>query len=240
MISTLQKLAGLGNDIGHTSSSSLTFNANLPVTIEVLRRIDAFRYQLRVGRKELTTKSQKQLIPGKRYWANFFEGKGNVLTISQLWPQPDFFNDASSFIRFSKEILFEQHCFSYTAFKRHIFQTMSSPELSKEDFFHYSYMLLAFSKEVVHLPWYIDDKKILLQFSSTEEGNLHYYIAHENLGPLGGMITSNELQIDVMYEKSLVYLQKEHEKLGIITRLGLNKEIEPLFDTSNLTFDIKG
>ena len=126
MISTLQKLAGIGSDIGHTSSSNINFNANLPVSIEVLQQIDSVRYRLKIGRKELTTKSSKNLKEGEKYWANFSEGNGGVLTISNLWKQPKFFEQDAYFLPTSLEKLFESKNFSYTSFKKFSPQTIGN------------------------------------------------------------------------------------------------------------------
>ncbi len=71
MISTLQRLAGIHQDVVQGSSSSINFNANLPINVEVLKQLDSSRYRLKLGRKELTTKSHKPLREGEMYWGNF-------------------------------------------------------------------------------------------------------------------------------------------------------------------------
>lgn len=240
MISTLQKLAGIGSDIGHTSSSSINFNANLPVTIEVLKRIDAARYRLKIGRKELTTKSSKNLAEGQKYWANFSEGKGGVLTISNLYRQPGLFEDETYFLPLSLDQLLDESSFSYSDFRDFLLKQLSYEQLSKESFKTYAYMLLALSKATVHLPLLHQEKKVMVQFQKQGDASLHFYIASEHLGPLWGIMSATELQIAIMYEKSFYYLQKESPKLGMITHLTLQKEIKPLFDLSDLVLDVKG
>ena len=240
MISTLQKLAGIGSDIGHTSSSSINFNANLPVTIEVVKQIDGTRYRLKVGRKELTTKSSKNLTEGQKYWANFAEGRGGVLTISNLYRQPHLFEDEAYFLPISLEQFFDSHNFSYSDFKAFLLKQLSNEQLSKELFKTYAYMLLALSKATIHLPIVHQGKKVMVQFQKSADASLLFYIASEHLGPIWGMISQTELQIAVMYEKSLYYLQKESPKLGMITHLTLQKEFKPLFDLSDMVLDVKG
>lgn len=240
MISTLHKLAGIGSDIGHTSSSSINFNANLPVSLEVLKQIDATRYRLKLGRKELTTKSSKNLKEGQKYWANFSEGKGGILTISNLWKQPQLFEEAAYFLPVSLEQLFESRSFSYSDFKAFLLKQLSDEQLSRELFKTYSYMLLALSKATIHLPLIYRGKKVMLQFQKQANASLIFYIAYEHLGPLCGIITPSGFEIATMYEKSLHYLQKENPKLGMITDLTLQKEIKPLFDVSDLVLDVKG
>lgn len=241
MISTLQKLAGISSDIGHTSSSSINFNANLPVTIEVLKKIDAWRYRLKVGRKELTTKSQKELNVFQKYWANFSEAHGGILTISQMWQQPKLFDNDELFLPLDLTSIWEDGVgFSYNRFKAFLIEKLSDESVSKESFRSYGYMLLALSKYVIHLPLIQNNRKILLQFQQSDENTLLFYIASENLGPLSGSLTQNLIELHVMYEKSLYYLQKEQAKLGMITRFSTKKEIQPLFDQSDTMFDIKG
>lgn len=240
MISTLQKLAGIGSDIGRTSSSNINFNANLPVSIEVLKHIDAGRYRLKIGRKELTTKSSKNLLEGQKYWANFTEGKGGILTISNLYRQPGLFEDEAYFLQIALEQLFDSHSFSYSDFRTFLLKQLSDEQLTKELFKTYTYMLLALSKATIHLPLIHQGKKVMVQFQKRTEASLLFYIATEHLGPLWGIISQSELQITAMYEKSLYYLQKESPKLGMITHLTLQKELKPLFDLSDMVLDVKG
>ena len=240
MISTLQKLAGIGSDIGHTSSSTINFNANLPVSVEVLKQIDTMRYRLKIGRKELTTKSSRSLKEGQKYWANFSEGKGGVLTISHLYPQPQLFENDAYFLPFAGEALFGAEAFSYHAFRSFLVKELSTTLLSKDLFKIYANMFLALSKATIHLPLIVEGKKVMVQFQKRDETTLLFYIAFEHLGPLSGRITPTELHMMAMYEKSFHYLQKESPKLGMITHVSLQKEIVPLFDLSDMALDIKG
>lgn len=239
MISTLRKLSGLSSDIAKTSSSSVNFNANLPVTIEVLKKIDPLRYRLRVGRKELTTKSQKELIAGKKYWANFSEGKGGILTISHLYPQPSLFDD-TLFTPLEIELFCNDEGFNSTLFKTFLLDNLSREEQDKTLFQTYGYMLLALSKYVVHLPLLWSEQKHMVQFSLFDTHDVSFYMALEHLGPLCGTWSNRRLELCVMYEKSLYYLQKEQAKLGMITQIRLEREIKPLFDSADVILDIKG
>ena len=241
MISTLGKLAGIGSEIAApTQSSSLSFNANLPVSLEVVRQIDAMRYCLKLGRKELTTRSSRPLKEGQKYWANFSEGKGGVLNISQLYRQPELFEQTAYFLPFSHEEIFNASLFGYTAFRSFLLEQLSDNALSKELFKTYSYMLLSLSKAVIHIPFFHQQKRVLVQFQKHTKGTIRFYIAHEHLGPLSGEMSNSELLLHVCYEKSFYYLNKESSKFGMITDLRIQKEIEPLFDLKNMALDIKG
>lgn len=242
MISTLQKLAGIGTNIIDHSASTINFNANLPITIEVLKQLGHDRFKLKLGRKELTTKSQKNLKEGKKYWGNFFQGKGGILTISYLYPQPLLFQSNDDFLPLALDTLLTPH-FSMENWKAFLIHHLSDENTNKELFSALSIMLLALHKGVVHLPLFIEEKKMLLQFAKEKE-NITFYTAFENLGPIQGTLSlSNhavETYIEVAYEKSLYFLQKEMHKLGIITGLSLCNEIQPLFDSNDLLLDLKG
>ena len=240
MISTLHKLAGLGSDIGHTSSSSINFNANLPVSIEVMKQIDATRYRLKLGRKEMTTKSSKNLKEGQKYWANFSENQGGILTISSLFKQPQLFENEMYFLPLSYAQFFDSKTFSYSDFKAFLLKQLSDDTLPKTLFKTLSYMLLALSKATIHLPFFDHGKKVMLQFQIQADESLLFYMALEHLGPLRGILSPTELHIASMYEKSFYYLQKASPKLGMITHITLQQEIAPLFDVSDMVLDLKG
>ena len=242
MISTLKKLAGLDTNITDHHAAQVNFNANLPITIEVLKQLGIEHFQLKLGRKELTTRSQKHLKEGKKYWGNFFQGKGGILTISHLYPQPLLFQSESHFLPLSLENILTP-LFSTTKWKEFLVHHLSDPKTNKELFSALSIILLALNKNVVHLPLLNDGKKMLLQFLAQGD-KVKFYIAFENLGPIQGILSlsdhSMEASLEVAYEKSLYFLQKEAHKLDIITELSLTQEIQPLFDSNDLLLDLKG
>jgi len=239
MISTLQKLVGMHSHLTHAHQTDGNFNANLPINVEVVKQIDATRYRLKVGRKELTTKSTKGLREGENYWGDFSQAKGGILTLSHLYKQPLLFQQRAYFLDIAlKEILIPS-MFSINAFKALLIQTLSSDTLSKEAFSALSYMLLAVSKEVVHLPLLDSGKRTLLQFKADESG-YSFYAAFENLGPIEGTITPSGIAIRALYEKSLYFLDKVFSNLDKIESVTLQRDIMPLFDATELSLDLKG
>lgn len=244
MISTLQKLAGIGSTITDSRASTINFNANLPITIEVLKQLDRDRFKLKLGRKELTTKSQKNLKEGKRYWGNFFEGKGGILTISNLTLQPYIFQSDAHFLDISLEPMMK-NSFSFEEWKAFLIQNLLDEHTSKETFATLSHMLVALSKHTIHLPLLREGKKYLLQFkNSSNPDQLRFYAGFENLGPIQGTITQHngllEMEIEVLYDKSLFFLQKESHKFDMITHISIAKDILPLYDLNDLLLDLKG
>lgn len=239
MISTLRRLAGIDTAITQASNASINFNATLPITVEVLKKLDSSRYRLKLGRKELTTKSHKALCEGEMYWGDFSQGQGGILTLSQLFKQPRLFQDKDSFLETTLDDILGSNAFSLLIFKEVLLEALLNKECQKNHFKTFSYMLLALTKGVVHLPLRYENRRYLLQFIPQDE-SCTFYAAFENLGPLYGKITQDSLQLIGVYEKSLYFLDKELPKLGMIATLGLQKEIHPLFDADELSLNLKG
>jgi len=239
MISTLQKLAGMHSNLTHVYTSDVNFNANLPINVEVIKQIDAMRYRLRVGRKELTTKSHKGLREGETYWGDFSQAKGGVLTLSRLYQQPLLFQNPAYFLDIALHEILTPPTFSISTFKALLIETLSREILSKEAFSALSYMLLALSKEVVHLPLLDGGKRTLFQFKRFEQG-YRFYVAFENLGPIEGTITPSGICLSALYEKSLYFLDKVFAKLDKMQSVTLRRDIAPLFDATQLSLDLKG
>ncbi len=239
MISTLQQLVGLGERISKTPSSSINFNASLPVNVRVLKKLDAMRYRLKIGRKELTTKSQKNLREGTLYWGNFSQNSDGILMLSQLFEQPILFQNEDCFLENTLDDILALENFSFNEFKQVILDKLTDTELDKKRFRLLSFMLLGLSKGVLYLPFRKETRRSLLQIRPYD-GGYEIYMALENLGPMKGVLEKDGLKLTLFYEKSLYFLEKEVSKLDMMVTLGLSKEILPLFDAHELSFDIKG
>ncbi len=239
MIQTLQKLAGIHTHLTQTHTNDVNFNANLPINVEVIKQLDAMRYRLKVGRKELSTKSHKALREGENYWGDFSQGKGGILTLSHLYKQPLLFQKHPYFLEIPLHEVLNPKTFSMQAFKTLLIHTLSSEALSKEAFNALSYMLLALNKEVIHLPLRDSGKRTLLQFKAQENG-YRFYAAFENLGPIEGTITPSGIVLSALYEKSLYFLDKVFSKFDKIESITLRRDIAPLFDATELSLDLKG
>lgn len=239
MISTLQKLVGLDTSRTHMPHSTVNFNANLPINVEVLEQMDKLRYRLKIGRKELNTKSQKPLFENEVYWGDFSQGEEGILKLSQLIRQPHLFQDKSAFLEAKLNEIIPYEQFSPASFHKNLLEQLLNEHLPSPLFRTFSYMLLALSKGVVHLPLQHEAKRCLLQFSLNKQ-RCSFYLALENMGPIEGIITPQGIEIFVLYEKSLFFLEKQLPKLDMIASLDLRKEIHPLFDTRELMLDMKG
>lgn len=66
------------------SGANTIINASLPVIIEVLEKTSWWRYNLRFGKRILSTKSQRELEIGELYFANVGKDQGGVININKL------------------------------------------------------------------------------------------------------------------------------------------------------------
>ncbi len=66
---------------------SVEFNTQIPLKIEVKKEINPITYLIKLGNKEIETKSFIPLKVGNRYLANVIEKKGKI-TIQNLKPYP--------------------------------------------------------------------------------------------------------------------------------------------------------
>ena len=66
------------------SGTNTIINASLPIIIEVLEKTSWWRYNLRFGKRILSTKSQRELEIGELYFANVGKDQGGVININKL------------------------------------------------------------------------------------------------------------------------------------------------------------
>jgi hypothetical protein len=129
-------------------------------------------------------------------------------------------------------------------FKNWILENLAMKEVDKETFKTLTQMLLALNEKVIHLPFKDNEKPILVQFQSNFNQEIDFYLAYENLGPIKGKIINENretvLYLDVLFEKSFLFLKKELKKSDIISHMNIQKDIKPLYDTDKLILDIKG
>ncbi|NPA81826.1 MAG: hypothetical protein GXO31_04395 [Epsilonproteobacteria bacterium] len=231
------------------------FNATLPISIKVLKKMDLNKYVLQIGKKEVETKSLIPLKEGKSYWGDFKTSKGDVLQISNLLEKPSFENKKP----FLKNEFFLglddiKNIFSKekpkAAFKEHILHQMSSTS-SKEEFVQYANMLFALENGVFFIPIEDEKRRYFFQFKNKQkkgrvkkEFTTQFYASFENLGPIKGEVKligeAKKLTLYAYFEKSVSFLKKEIKNLEMDGEVFCSKNIAPLFDSSDRLLDIKG
>lgn len=226
---------------------TLRYNAALPISIEVLEEVGRGRYKLKVGHKEMTTRSQKVLHVKERYWGNFSESQEGILTISHLRKKPALLQHDAGLLPMDsfglldlllhaktpslvfKQWLLEQLCLAEE--KRH-FQTLSS-------------MLLALHEGIVHLPLRIEGRSFLIQWKENKSLNeplVHFYLAYENLGALQGTLypMRKTIHLETLFERTATFLARHTANSPLSLTLEASENVVPLWEGNHALLDLRG
>jgi hypothetical protein len=235
-MNTISKLSKI--DANANSKSSMRFNGSLPITIEVLKNLGMDRYKLLLGTKEFTTKSQKKLERGAKYWGSFGEGKAGIITISNLIKKPNFLQSNSGFLDIELSEFLAQIAqveSPISTLKEWIIENLEKDDTKKDKFLIFSDMLLSLKDDIIHLPLKHNGKTTLLQVKLGPK-YMEFYCAFENLGPMHGYISSGVFNLEVLFDKTYYFLKKSN----IATNISISKPIEPLYSSDKLILDLKG
>ncbi len=244
MISGIRRVKKIAKKI---DKSSIRFNNNLPISITVLEETYNQKYKLLLGNKEITARSKKKLVVGYEYWGDLNSTSGGILSISDLIIKPKIFNSNLAFMGIQKDIFYKTLTSQKNPLKeikKSMINKMSNEQTSKEEFLTLGYMLLALEKNIFHMPSLIDNKKILIQFRENSDKTIEFYLAFENLGAIKGIIMPcekyDDIDISVMFEKSYYFIKESMKMEDARVTFSINKDIEPLFNSSEILLDIKG
>jgi len=222
-ISKIGKVLKDLNRIGDVSE----FNATLPVKIEVKKEINPIRYLIKLGNREVETKSSFPLTVGKKYFAEIKEIKSK-LQISNLKEIPDILEMLSkiSFKNKEKTINFTKH---------EILNHLANSQ-NKLEFIFFTNMLLSFEQNIRHLI-INEQKKALIQYKYTKK-SVKFYAVYNHLGELEGEITQNSLTLYSPYTATLQLIQIYKDELELDVFL-YKKEPKPLFNFSENLLNLK-
>lgn len=240
MIKTISKLSQINST--RSENSHLRFNGSLPISITVLKSLGLDRYKLLLGTKNFTTKSQRKLENGAKYWGSFGEGKNGIVTISNLTKKPSFLQNDEEFLDIeSTEFLNQltQVESPISTFKEWILENLSNEKTKETEFNVFTQMLLALKEEIIHLPLKQNKTLNILQIKASHN-HTEFYCAFENLGPMLGMFKNGILNLEVYFNKTQYFLAKELKTSDIVTNISINKQIEPFFSFDKLILDLKG
>lgn len=229
------------------TNHSLHYNAALPISIDVIEKVGYLRYKLKVGHKNMTTKSMKTLKEGEKYWGNFTESKDGILTISNLQKKPKIMQTDEGFIEinsfdFLDELLTKPN--PSLDIKRWILELLAKCE-NKNVFHTLSSMLLALHEGIVHLPLSINENKFLLQWSENQNLNdslLNFYFAYENLGALKGEFDfeTNATHIKTLFERTAIFLNQHSKDAPFNLKIETDNSLSPIWEGTHGLLDIKG
>lgn len=222
------------------------YNASLPISIDVLETVGYRRYKLKVGHKEMTTKSMKALSNGERYWGNFSEAKDGILTISNLRKKPNLMQNDSAFIpmdSFDFLTPFLDAKEPSLILKNWLLEALSVTK-EKSSFQTLSSMLLALHEGIVHLPLNIDSRLLLLQWREKQilnEALVEFYLAYDNLGAIKGLIQKDgSISFESLFERTAIFLARQLPKAPFEFKIKTNDTLAPIWEGAHGLLDIKG
>lgn len=240
----MRSLQALTNAFNQTSHH---YNASLPISIEVIEPVGYKRYRLKVGHKEMTTRSMKALYKGERYWGNFSEARDGILTISHLRKKPLIMQTDSAFIpvkSFDFLAPFLEAKEPSLVLKKWLLEALSVCE-DKSSFHTLSSMLLALHEGIVHLPLSIDSRLLLLQWRENQNLNqalIEFYLAYDNLGAIKGEIDirANKTFFECLFERTAIFLTQQLPDAPFDFQAKTDDTLAPIWEGAHGLLDVKG
>ena len=201
------------------------FNATLPVKIEVKKEINPIRYLIKLGNREIETKSNLPLVVGKKYFAQIKEFKSSI-QISNLKPFPEI-------LEILKKIPFKEKLIKFS--KKEILHHLANSN-SKTEFIFYTNLLLAFNEKIYHL--IINEKKKAIFQYKYSKNRVKFYAVFTHLGEIEGEITTDTLIIYSPYTATLQLIEEFKDELSLNVLLK-KTEVNNLFSFSENLLNLK-
>ncbi len=255
MITQIANLAKIDTLLANLKTTR--FNSILPVTINVVEKKPQNEYLLLVGKKEITTKSAKELDVGAKYWGVMKEEPENHrITLSQLLKKPKYLQmQRKSFLPQLNEAKLQELITKEnpkSELKAMLLDKLSTA-VNKNEFMTITSMIAALNENVFTMVLKEGEQNTMFQFKKRKKSNneakddakVDFYAAFEHLGPVEGVVSvvgdERKLSLSLFYEDSLEFLKNE---LGNLDLEGLlykkDSTIEPLFELSTSLLDVKG
>ena len=232
------------------------FNSVLPMTIDVLDKGDKNQYTLKIGNKELQTKSAMALDVGSKYWGVMKEEPNTAPTLSGLLKKPkllqmqrkNFLPELNS--TKLQELITKEN--PKAEMKAVLLERLSTA-VSKNEFMTLTNMIAALNENVFTMVLKEENQSTMFQFKkrkkstsdSKEDAKIDFYAAFENLGPIEGVVSvingERKVSLSLFYEESLEFLKNELEYLDLEGFLyKKDKNIEPIYELSASLLDTRG
>jgi hypothetical protein len=219
------------------------FNNALPVEVEVLAKTDYIRYLLKLGRKELTTKSYKELEIGAKYLAQLSNSKDGMITLSRMRKLPRFLQQELAInVEFEilKNILQDKTPIKF--FKQSIIDGLKIAN-DKEQFSFLVKLLMSLEQNVLTIPFSYMKKSNIFQKKYEKACNITtFYITFNTIGPVSGTIQRDKLIINTQFKSVKYSLEKNYQNIHAISRIEINvtDDIEPLYQLNENLINISG
>ena len=255
MISQILNIAKIDSLLSNLKTAR--FNSLLPMTIDVLDKSKENLYMLKIGTKELSTKSAMNLEVGSKYWGMMKEDASlNSLSLSQLLKKPKLLQmQRDNFLpQFTETKLAElfSKANPKTEFKLMLLDKLSQAS-TKNEFMTLTNMIAALNENIFTMVLKEGNQNTMFQFKkrkkvnqgAKEDAQIDFYAAFENLGPVEGLISvvkdERRVSLSLFYESSLEFLKNELEFLDLKGLLYYkDKKIEPLYELTPSLLDVRG
>ena len=201
------------------------FNATLPVKIEIKKQINPIRYLIKLGNREIETKSYVPLMVGKKYFAQIKENK-NSLNISNLKPLPEI-------LELLEKVEIKKNITHFS--KEKILQHIANSN-SKLEFIFYTNILMALNQKIYHL--IINEKKKALLQYKYQKNKVKFYAVFNHLGEIEGEITTTSLTIFSPFITTINLIDNFKDELNLKLFL-YKKEITPIYIFSENLLNLK-
>lgn len=142
-----------------SNSIPAMINSSLPVIIKVLEQTRFNRYNIKFGTKTISTTSYKDLEVGSEYYANIGSQSGGMISINSLIKREiikPVLDDGINLI----EMVANSQDLSWLI--PYIKSKMAN-SISKDEFSIYADMIMALNENILHIPFYYDNRSALIQ-----------------------------------------------------------------------------
>jgi len=263
--SEVKKLEKLSNAEEKSRAGLVKFGSNVPLSIDVLERLDPLNYLLKMNGKQAFTESERELEPGMRYWGEVTHKRGEKLVVKSLIKQPDFFGEIKQHSLLNPKRAIEAFKNNVSDefqrnFKKEIMTQMASTD-TKEEFLFLNQLLLSMENNVISIPINYGDKSAMFQYQYGKDkkrkrveekkvlDDLDFYAAFDLLGPMRGKIIyfndETHLNLEVNFDTTREFLIQHSGEQEIFSNLKIaikviKDEIQPLYSfTQNNLLDLR-
>jgi len=219
----VSKLAKVLKTINRVQTPNV-FNASLPIKIEVKKEINPITFLIKLGNKEVETKSKIPLIVGKKYFAQIKELDSSI-QISNLKEYPKILEQLD---KIKTKGLDSQN-------KEEVLKHLANAK-TKEEFLFFTNILLALEKKIHHLV-IAEKRKALMQYKYSKN-KIKFYAVFSHLGELEGELSLNDLIIYSPYLSTIALINRYKDELPFNVTT-IKKEVKPIYQFSNSLLDLK-
>jgi hypothetical protein len=212
------------------------FNNSLPVEVEVLKKVDYIRYLLKMGNKEMSTKSYKQLEIGSKYLAQLSHSKDGFIKLSNMKKLPNILqNQLAISVEFEifKSILSDTNPISF--YKESIIEGLLVTQ-SKDEFLFLTRLLLSLEQNILTIPFIHKKKSSIFQKKIHNSNIFEFYCSFSILGHMSGKVINNmnklSLELNLEFASSKYILEEVLYQRNFFYDFNINvvEQIKPLYN----------